>query len=260
MSVNAVVSIRRLDEPSLTAEEIASTLGLPGGPAARTWHETVGPDGSRLTLWLTAEPGDVSGPAVGVTHDNGYAERLYDCQLHVGVADLAGEDEVTALRSYCRFATARLHAALGGLETASYIDADGNYSYRIDPPGLSEAVVDLRLGSEAPLTAPGFSLVEAANRAASGTGLVFTEDEPNRHLAPSEDAGDSVAYTVSSRAEELPFAAGARSGAAAVDARQLDGFTERLLAELARHTAGADLACWVNDRLYRYEVELTPLG
>ncbi|MFJ9442374.1 hypothetical protein ACIRRH_10935 [Kitasatospora sp. NPDC101235] len=135
-------------------------------------------------------------------------------------------------------------------------DVDGAYSYRVLPEA-QEAVVDLRLGSEASPAESGFSLVEAANRAASGTGLVFTEDEPGRHLVPADEAGNSVTQTMAFRAEELPFAAGARSGAAPVDARQLGEFTERLLAELARHTTGADLACWVNDRLYRYKVELT---
>ncbi|MER7767537.1 hypothetical protein [Kitasatospora sp. NPDC096140] len=258
MSVDAVLAVRRPDGPPLTAEEIGSALGFRNGPAERTRHGATGPDGSRLSLWLSTDPGDLSGPAVGVIRDDWYAERLYDGRLYVGVTESAGEDVVAALRSYCRFATARLHGTLGDLETASYVDVDGNYSYRVDRPALPEAVVDLRLGSEAAPAAPGFSLVEAANRAASGTGLVFTEDEPGRHVIPSEGAGDSVTYTVAHRAEELPFARGARSGAVPVDARLLGEFTERLLTELAGTTSGADLACWVNDRLHRYEVELSP--
>ncbi|MFJ8624636.1 hypothetical protein ACIRD3_17570 [Kitasatospora sp. NPDC093550] len=255
MSIDAVLAVRRLEGPALTAEEIGSVLGFRNGPAARTWHGATGPDGSVLSLWLSTDPGDLSGPAVGVVRGDWYAERLYDGRLHVGVAESAGEDAVAALRAYCRSATARLHAALGGLETASYVDVDGNYSYRIDRQGLPEAVVDLRLGSEAPIA---FSLVETANRAASGTGLVFTEDEPGRHVIPSGSAGDSVTHTVAHRAEELAFARGARSGPVPVDARKLAEFTDRLAAELAGITSGADLACWVNDRLYRYEVELSP--
>ncbi|MFJ7905502.1 hypothetical protein [Kitasatospora sp. NPDC096204] len=258
MSVNAGFVVRRPGGPPVTAEEIASALGLQDGPTADSCCRTTGPDGSLFSLRLTTDPGDVSGPAVGAVRDDWYVERPYDCRLNISVEQLAGDDVVPALRSCGRWATTRLHAALEGLETAFYVDIDGNYSYRVDLPGLPEAVVDLRLGSGTPPAAPGFSLAEAANRAASGTGLVFSEDEPGRHLVPAGETGDSVTYTVSYRAEELRFAAGARSAAAPVDARQLGEFTERLLTELARHTDGADLACWVNGRLYRYEVELTP--
>ncbi|RGD58095.1 hypothetical protein DR950_10105 [Kitasatospora xanthocidica] len=249
--------MRRPSGPALTAQEIADVLVPVSDPLTAPWHHRVGTDGSKFRIRLSADPGDLAGPAVAGPSGDG--QRDYDCFIHVSIywTTEDTDDSLGSLRAFCRSLVAELHSAWPEAESA--FEVDDAYSYRILPE-LSEGVVDLRLGSEAPLTAPGFSLVEAANRAASGTGLVFAEDEPNRHLAPSEDAGDSVTYTVSSRAEELPFAAGARSGAAPVDARQLDGFTERLLAELARHTAGADLACWVNDRLYRYEVELTPLG
>ncbi|MFF2614879.1 hypothetical protein [Kitasatospora sp. NPDC058046] len=257
MSTDAAILVRRPSGPALTAQEIADVLVPVSDPLTAPWHHRVGTDGSKFRIRLSADPGDLAGPAVAGPPGDG--QRDYDCFIHVSIywTTEDTDDSLGSLRAFCRSLVAELHGAWPEAESA--FEVDDAYSYRILPE-LSEGVVDLRLGSEAPLTAPGFSLVEAANRAASGTGLVFTEDEPGRHLAPSEDAGDSVTYTVSSRAEELPFAAGARSGAAPVDARQLDGFTERLLAELARHTAGADLACWVNDRLYRYEVELTPLG
>ncbi|MGW2873359.1 hypothetical protein ACWDD9_33745 [Kitasatospora sp. NPDC001119] len=258
MSTDAAILVRRPTGPALTAQEIADVLAPTTDPLTAPWHHTVGADGSKFRFRLSTKPGDLAGAAFDGPSSG--RERDYDCFIHVSIYWTTEEtdDSIGSLRAFCRFLVAKLHTAWP--EAESVFEVDEAYSYRVDLRELSEGTVDLRLGSEAPLTAPGFSLVEAANRAASGTGLVFTEDEPGRHVVPAEETGNSVAYTVSSRAEELPFAAGARSGAAAVDARQLGEFTERLLAELARHTAGADLACWVNDRLYRYEVELTPLG
>ncbi|MEU1285304.1 hypothetical protein [Kitasatospora sp. NPDC005856] len=255
MSTDAAILVRRPSGPALTAREISDVLTLTTDPLTDPWHHLVGADGSKFRLRLSTEPGDLSGPAPDGSSGGG--ERDYDCFLHVSIywTTEDTDDSIGSLRAFCRSLVARLHAVWPEAESVS--EVDDAYGYRVLPEP-AEGVVDLRLGSEAPPAEPGFSLVEAANRAASGTGLVFTEDEPGRHVVPSQDAGDSVTYTVSARAEELPFAAGARSGAAPVDARQLDGFTERLLAELARHTTGADLACWVNGRLYRYEVELTP--
>ncbi|MFG2905087.1 hypothetical protein ACGF13_08495 [Kitasatospora sp. NPDC048286] len=254
MSTDAAILVRRPSGPALTAREISDVLTLTTDPLTDPWHHVVGADGSKFRLRLSSAPGDLSGPAV---ESSGAGERDYDCFVHVSIywTTEDTDDSIGSLRAFCRSLVAELHAVWP--EAESVFEVDDAYSYRVLPEP-SEGVVDLRLGSGAPPTEPGFSLVEAANRAASGTGLVFTEDEPGRHIVPSDGAGDSVTYTVSHRAEELPFAAGARSAAAPVDARQLGEFTERLLTELARHTAGADLACWVNGRLYRYEVELTP--
>ncbi|MET8540008.1 hypothetical protein ABZW03_05030 [Kitasatospora sp. NPDC004799] len=258
MSTDAAVLVRRPSGPALTAREIADVLVPAADPRTAPWHHRVGADGSRFRFRLSAAPGDLSGPVVDGTSSGG--ERDYDCFVHASIyrTGEGTDDSLGALRAFCRSLVAELHAVWPEAESAWEVDEA--YSYRGAPPGPMEGVVALRLASEALPAESEFSLVEAANRAASGTGLVFTEDDPGRHVVPAGEADNAVSWTLSSRAEQLPFAAAARSTAIApLDARRLGEFTERLLAELARHTSGADLACWVNGRLHRYEVALPPL-
>ncbi|MFJ8473628.1 hypothetical protein [Kitasatospora sp. NPDC094011] len=258
MSVDAAVYVRRTAGPALTPERFLAALSLPTGDTGPRWLRTVGPDGSVFDVRLSTDPESVAGPDVGAPQP-GLADRAYDCYLHVTIAETADDgDSLAALRGYCRWAVARLHAAEEPLESVHQLDSDCLYSYWIDLPGPpAEAEVVLWLGAQEPPVAAEFSLTGAADLAAAGGPFAaFTAERPGRLIAPVDDTGDAVTYTVAFRAEELPYAAGAYAPAAAVDAGQLDGFVERLLGELGRYTPGADLACWVNGRLHRYEVEL----
>ncbi|WP_371494963.1 hypothetical protein OG871_06710 [Kitasatospora sp. NBC_00374] len=258
MSSDAAVLVRRHTGGALTTRQVATALGLSEDPSVVLWQQATGPDGSLFSLRMSTDPGDRLGPAVGEPSPEWPAERSYDCYLHVTIDRTADEDgdSTAALRAFCRSVVSRLHGAWAALETAFSLDADGSYSYRIDPHEMRGTEIELWLGSAAQPFAPRFSLAGAADRAAAAArlGPLFHECPPGRFIPDAETAGDAVTETLALRAERPGFRAAARTAEWSGTPEELLGFTERLLTEVGTAFEEVDLALWVDGRLCRNEV------
>ncbi|WP_033825547.1 hypothetical protein [Kitasatospora sp. MBT63] len=258
MASDAGLLVRRRTGDALTVRQVATALGLPDDPSAVRWQRTTGPDGSLFGLRMSTEPGDLLGPAVGESSAEWPAERPYDCYLHVTIDRTAGEDgdSTAALRAFCRSAVSRLHGAWPGLETAFGLDADGSYSYRIDPREVRGTEIELWLGSAAQPAVPLFSPAGAADRSAAADrpGPRFHACPPGRFIPDAESAGDAVTETLALRAGRPGFRAAARTAGWSGAPEALPGFTERLLTECGAAFEEFDLALWVDGRLCRNEV------
>ncbi|MCG6499277.1 hypothetical protein [Kitasatospora sp. A2-31] len=255
MSVDAGLYLRWPQGRAPSAEELAEQFGLGSRNGSGIWGRIVSVDGhSRMWVTVSTDPTDLVDPSRTFEHG------AYDHWLHLSPSKTAPypEDTFAVLRAQCREIIARLRRS-GLVESAFYVDADCLTSYWADirsalgPGPLPAVELDLWWAAEAPT--------------ASTLPAALT---PNLHPAPADPArtaglipalaeASGILWDIAHRADELPVRHTARFTGHHVGPEELDAFSDRLAAELARPGEQIDVALWVNDRLCRYEVANQPV-
>ncbi|GHF78752.1 hypothetical protein GCM10018790_65940 [Kitasatospora xanthocidica] len=254
MSVDAGLYLRWPHGQAPSAEELAEQFGITSRNGSGIVGKIVSADGhSRMWITVSTDPRDLVDPSRTFEH-------AYDHWLSLSPSKSAPypEDTFAVLRAQCRQTVTRLRRT-GLVESAFYVDADSLTSYWTDtrsalgPEPLPAVELDLWWAAETPTT----STLPAALT-------------PNLHPAPADPArttvlipvlaeASGILWDIAHRAGELPVRHTARFTGHHVTPEELDAFSDRLAAELARPGEQIDVALWANGRLCRYEVANQPV-